>query len=134
MKLINRSQLLIFCSDGGAAGGGSALDNETKPPFQFPLSAYAGEILNRTHSKPSKNHSTKNLSATTSPPRNSYTDKTVNKSPKKHLDREGLFKTSRFLFLEIHFPLATKFYLLVFVTLNGPEVSDKQKTIPPEYK
>ena len=94
MKLINRSRLLIFCSDGGASGGG-ALDNETKPPFQFPLSAYAGEILNRTqHSKPSKNHSTKNLSATIHPPpRNSYTDKTVNKSPNKHLDRQGLFKT-----------------------------------------
>ena len=105
MKLINRSQLLIFCSDGG---GGSALDNETKPPFQFPLSAYAGEILNRTHSKPSKNHSTKNLSATTSPPRNSYTDKTVNKSPNKHLDREGLFKTSGCLFLFYQVPVGNR--------------------------
>ena len=74
MKLIYHSRLLTIFSDGGAA----ALDNETKPPFQFPLSDYAGEILN--HSKPSKNHSTISLSATTSPPRNSYSDKTVNMS------------------------------------------------------
>ena len=107
MKLINGSpKLLTICSDGGSA----ALDNETKPPFQFPLlSGYAGEILN--HSKPSRNHSTKNLSATTSPPRNSYSDKTVNMSSNnKYLDRKGLLKIYRCLFLLDHVGNAGKGY------------------------
>ena len=128
MKLIYHSRLLTIFSDGGAA----ALDNETKPPFQFPLSDYAGEILN--HSKPSKNHSTISLSATTSPPRNSYSDKTVNMSSNnKYLDRKGFFKIYRCPFLLDH--VGNKFfYSVVVVILNGPKISDKQKTFHPEYK
>ena len=134
MKLIYHSQLLTICSDGG----GAALDNETKPPFQFPHSDYAGEILN--HSKPSRNHSTKSLSATTSPPTNSYSDKTVNMSSisnNKYLDnRKGFFfKFTDALFSYIM--LATNSYFqqsqVIFI-LNGPKISDKQKTFHPAYK
>ena len=131
MKLIYHSRLLTIFSDGGAA----ALDNETKPPFQFPLSDYAGEILN--HSKPSKNHSTISLSATTSPPRNSYSDKTVNMSSSnnnKYLDnRKGFFKIYSCPFLL--YQVGNKFfYSVVVVILNGPKISDKQKTFHPAYK